>query len=409
MSKKKILSVLFLLALIIVQCSEQPREKEALWAVAVHYNGSKYAGSESCRTCHADIYADHLYTAHHQTSASADRENIKGSFASGEHEVAINDRITYRMVEQDSQLYQAAYVNGRYVAKAPFDIMVGSGAKGQSYLYWFRDKLNQLPVSYQTAGDQWILSPGYPEDQVDFGREVIPTCLTCHTTFAKNRDPGDYFSNAYDRQEVLLGVDCESCHGPSWAHADFHLKHPEAREPRHVLEIPSLSRQQRLDACAKCHSGLREPLQQPFAFQTGNLLADFSKAAYQPEEAGTLDVHGNQYGLLTASRCFQLSDAMDCSTCHHPHRRERDNLKAFSTRCMNCHEGASFCKMGAELGASITDNCIDCHMPRLPSAGVLMQNTSTGSMDSLQVRTHRIAVYEEASQQVIRFIKDLKQ
>lgn len=409
--KLKIVLFFFLVALgtTIFRCNDQPKEQALLPVAAIHYSGSKYAGSASCRNCHSAIYADHLHTAHFQTSRSASKENIEGSFEIGENELVLNHQISYRMTERDSGLYQEAYVNGQRVAKAPFHIVIGSGVKGQSYLYWFQDKLNQLPVSYQTNGDQWILSPGYAQDKVDFGRPVIPTCLTCHTTFAKNRDPGDFFSNAYERQEVLLGVNCESCHGPSWTHADFHLNHPEVREARHILNIRTLSRQQRLDACAKCHSGLREPIQQPFAFQTGDFLADFSKSGYQPEEAETLDVHGNQYGLLTASRCFQLSETMNCSTCHDPHRRERNDLKVFSTRCRNCHEGVSSCKMEDELGAVITENCIDCHMPQLSSTGVLMQNPSTGSIDSLRVRTHRIAVYEEASQEVIQYIKSLKQ
>lgn len=382
--------------------------EERLPVVAVHYDGSKYAGSESCGSCHAGTYADHLLTAHHLTSRGANAETIKGSFAPGSNEVKVSDRIVYRMTWQDSLFYQAAYVNDRYTAKAPFDIVVGSGTKGQSYLYWFKEELKQLPVSYQTAGDQWILSPGYQEDKVDFGRPVIPTCLTCHITFARNRDPEAFFSNVYDRQQVILGVDCESCHGPSWEHANFHLRHPEVQEARHMVAITSLRRQQRLDACAKCHSGLREPKKKPFSFQTGDLLADYSEASYQPEEVGKLDVHGNQYGLLTASRCFQLSPAMDCSTCHDPHQRERGDLQTFSSRCMNCHQEGESCGMKDELGAVITENCIDCHMPGLPSSDLLMQNASTGHTDSLRVRTHRIAVYEQASKEVIRFIKDLK-
>jgi len=38
------------------------------------------------------------------------------------------------------------------------DIVIGSGVRGQSYLYWHGDQLYELPVSYWSDGSRWINS-----------------------------------------------------------------------------------------------------------------------------------------------------------------------------------------------------------------------------------------------------------
>ena len=48
--------------------------------VATHYNGFNFVVSETCLECYADIYKSHLKTAHFNTSSTAEKEHIKGSF-----------------------------------------------------------------------------------------------------------------------------------------------------------------------------------------------------------------------------------------------------------------------------------------------------------------------------------------
>jgi hypothetical protein len=42
-----------------------------------------------------------------------------------------------------------------------FDMVIGSGVMGQSFLTWRNNKLYQLPITYFTAADQWSNSPGF--------------------------------------------------------------------------------------------------------------------------------------------------------------------------------------------------------------------------------------------------------
>ena len=55
-------------------------------------------------------------------------------------------------------------------------------------------------------------------------------------------------------------------------------------------------------------------------------MAATSLQEYAPPDPAQLDVHSNQYGLLAASKCFQASDALTCTTCHAPHHAQHDLL-----------------------------------------------------------------------------------
>ena len=396
------------LGVVAYQCASPEKQEGSKTELITDYEGNQFAGSTSCQSCHQQVYQDHLETAHYLTSREADKEHILGSFEEGENILKLRNGIEYKMIEENEQLYQAAYINGAYISKAPFHIIVGSGVKGQSYLYWHKNNLSQLPATYSQAENGWVNSPGYQDDKLQLKRPIIPTCLTCHTTFAKNLHPDEFFSTTYDKKQIILGVQCESCHGPSAKHVSFHQQNPDASTAKFLNSIQKMSRQQKLDACAKCHSGLREPIQKPFSFKTGDKLDDFSKANYQPEEIAKLDVHGNQYGLLTASQCFIQSKTLDCSSCHNPHRKERQKLHLFSQKCIECHQKSESLHQFSSLPQSkITNNCIDCHMPKLPSSVLTMQSKDLSSRDSLMVRTHRIAVYEEVSEELLEYLNAL--
>ena len=107
------------------------------------------------------------------------------------------------------------------------------------------------------------------------------------------------------------------------------------------------------------------------------------------------DVHGNQYRLMSESKCFLASNKMTCSTCHDPHKNATTDLAFYSQKCMGCHSEANhnFCTMAASLGASIKNNCIDCHMPKKPSEAISFKLAGSTQTSSYLLRTHRIGRY----------------
>lgn len=388
-----IVIMLFLLVLTVYKCKnpEIASDYFVIESIATHRNGSGFVGSATCIPCHREIYITHTNTAHYKTSSPADSLNIKGNFKTGENTFILNDRVLFTLMETDSGFYQRGNFvhNQQELFNLPIDIVFGSGTKGQSYLSWKNDELFQLQASYFTPADSWTSSPGLKNLRVQ--RPVVAGCFECHSTFAKNSGT-DKKGNRYDRGKIIYGIDCERCHGPAAKHVGYQQKNPKANTAKYILEYTELSRQQRLDACALCHSGGdRQAIEPPFSFLVGDDLDKF----YRPSEVeinDSLDVHGNQYGLLASSDCFKNSPKMDCTTCHNPHKNERGDSENFNRKCMNCHSQTDIsCKKDVEHMDISMKDCINCHMPLRPSKSMVMKLESTKT--AVQVRTHLIDIY----------------
>ena len=367
--------------------------------------GPAYTGSTACLSCHKNLSDSFMHTAHALTSRIADLNTVKGSFTPPDNEFVYGPDREVILQQRDSGLFQAEVVRGKGGGTAwteeeahRFDIAVGSGRKAQTFLYWKGDQAFQLPVSYFVTEHNWANSPNFPMDHPWFDREINKDCFGCHSSFIKEKDPvytnSFHRSDRFDRAQMIYGIDCERCHGPGAQHAAWQEQHPEDRQGRYIARYASLSRQQRLDVCAICHSGLHSLQRSVFKFLPGDSLSNF----YSPEmrisgPASTMDVHGNQYQLLAASQCFLKSKTLDCATCHDPHAQERDNLALFSQRCMTCHtQPASHPAIGLDV-KTLTGNCIDCHMPARPSRVITMQTQGQRDPVADLVRSHLITIY----------------
>ncbi|MEX1241266.1 MAG: multiheme c-type cytochrome [Cyclobacteriaceae bacterium] len=321
-----------LMALVLLVSTCDLRKSENKLSGVVHFSGREFAGSETCVECHRSIADSHSQTPHFLTSRLADAESVKGSFEPGENIFQLDDRLRIVMEKDSTGLFQRGFVDGFEVDGKPMHIAIGSGRKGQSYLYWESNSLFQLPVSYYTPLDIWCNSPGYPTDQILFNRDITARCLECHSTYFKiTKSAGGL--ETFDPDQAMLGIDCERCHGPAAGHVIFHRDNPEERKGKHIINPAQLSREQKLDNCALCHSGIRDNLLPSFSYVVGENLNDYffpdrdaDNASGGPthQQAG-LDVHGNQYGLLRASKCFRMS-SMDCSSCHNEHAMETNAL-----------------------------------------------------------------------------------
>lgn len=371
-------------------------EKAGSAAAAMPVSMDQFAGSGACANCHRNIYASHIHTAHYLTTRPASGEYIKGSFTPGKNSFAYDSGRIVVMEKRDSGFYQVGYYKGAEHIARRFDIVVGSGSKGQTYITRYQNQLYQLPVSYFTAAKNWANSPLYPTYPVLFNRPITARCLECHSTFAQQVSAPGMEPEQFDTR-MVYGVDCEKCHGPAAKHVAFQTQNPKETKAKYIINPASFSRQQSLDLCGLCHGGRLQKTKPSFTFIAGDKLSDYFLRDTLTPDPDHIDVHGNQLGLLRASKCFRMSQTMTCSTCHSPHENERGKTILFSQRCMTCHSDAHGqpCKLTASMGSSITQNCIDCHMPLKASRSITELVQGNDKPTAALIRSHFIAIYPD--------------
>ena len=334
-----------------------------------------------------------METAHFRSSSLADAHTIKGSFSEGQNVLRTRSEATYFKMERRSSegvdaFYQTAYQSTESGVKSRterIDLVIGSGRKGQSYLYWKNGLLFQLPMSFLIERGGWANSPGYADGKVNFDRLIPPRCLECHA--ASFRIEGAVRAIKYS-SDYELGISCQNCHGDGSRHVEYQTSHPEETEGKHILNPARFSRERKLDNCALCHSGMRQLKRPSFSYKPGERLEDFLMPATSATNL-TPDVHGNQVGLLELSKCFRSSPAMSCSTCHNVHRQERD-LSQLARRCLQCHQ-VNQCKRAGKTGVHVMEQCLDCHMPNEESRLLRIETATTKY--PVPYRNHNISVY----------------
>jgi hypothetical protein len=345
----------------------------------------KYAGDAVCASCHAEQVQTFHRTSHYLTSALPSKDSILGSFAPGANTMKTsNPYLIFQMNQKGGEFFETA-IEG----EAPFtttrserlDLVVGSGGKGQTYLFWKGDNLFELPLSFWTKMG-WVNSPGYRDGAANFGRPVIPRCLECHATYFESLPPPE---NHYSKTGFVLGITCEKCHGPGTAHAQQLSGKPPAAGVTGILNPGRFPRERQMDLCAWCHAGAGTSLQPEFSYTPGEPLNRYLRFEAN-DPFVPLDVHGSQSEMLKRSRCFQKSE-MTCLTCHDVHRVQHDTAE-FSKHCLSCHKPESNMFPKTHRAA---DDCIGCHMPLQETELIVFDQN--GRRAKPKIRNHWINIY----------------
>jgi hypothetical protein len=403
------LFVILFCIFLFTKCINNQKDKTA--DIVTAGNFEKFAGSAKCMDCHKSIYDSHIQTAHFLTSAIITEKNIKGSFDTGKNTFVYSNGSLMVMQKRNAGFYQAAYINGIEKKSQRFDILIGSGTKGQSFASWLNNKLLQLPITYFTSAHQWSNSPGYP-NKIAFNRPITSRCLECHSTFADKISPEQVEPEEFDKNRMILGVDCEKCHGPAKEHVEFQIKNPAEKKAKFIINPASFTRQQSLDMCAVCHGGRLQKSKPSFEFTAGDKLADYFTIDTTARDANSIDVHGNQSGLLAASKCFTMSKTLTCITCHNTHENEQGKTALFSQRCMTCHEDKHTdikkCKLQDLPENTLKENCTNCHMPQQPSMAIAVMLQGKTSPEPALMHTHYIKAYPDETKKVLAYLKSIK-
>lgn len=386
-----------------IRCTNNNEQKE----ISTEVQYSDYAGSGKCISCHKEVYDSFVHTAHYLTGKPAEEQFIKGSFTPGSNSYQYNSQLHIDMEKTDSGYYQVVYYKGDKKMSMRFDMVIGSGTKGQSFLTWRDNKLFQLPITYYTEANQWSVSPGLRTDKVVIDKAITSRCMECHSSFVQALGHPQLEPMEFDRSKVIMGVDCEKCHGPAAKHVEFQAANPQEKSGKHIVNPASLSRQLQLDVCAVCHASNISKTKPSFQFIPGKSLLDYFKVDSLSQVAvnnGNIDVHGNQYGLMTSSKCFRMSDKLTCNSCHNSHANEKGSTALFSQRCIDCHSttDATFQTASHKQVIAIDKNCIDCHMPTQPSRAIAVKLQGEEKMSASLIRSHFISVYDEATKNFLK-------
>jgi hypothetical protein len=357
-----------------------------------------YAGAATCRQCHAVIVDTYLENPHQQTSGPVKDDKIISGPMPYSSVYTFDNHLKLIVEKRDGKMFQVVYDDGKERLSRPFDIKIGSGEKAHTYGYWQGNQLRQLPLSYFRTIRSWANSPGYPANKVYLDRPIGARCLECHSSFVDVKSVADgplKVKEELKQTSLIYGIDCERCHGPAGKHVEFHLEHPREKTAKYIAIYKMLSRQQKTDACAVCHSGTDTEVQKStFSFKPGDDLKDYYFRAYGAVAKKSPDVHGNQTNMLAESKCFIKSKTMACSSCHRTHENLKGNLTAYSQRCISCHATPTIKHSPTTLAnALVKTNCIDCHMPEQASNLISFQLAGKAKTSRYFLRTHKIAVY----------------
>jgi hypothetical protein len=349
---------------------------------------SGYVGDAACQSCHQNKVVTFHRTFHYLTSRLADKDSILGGFTADANVMKTsNPELFFHMEQKGNDFFQTA-VEGTdpfiTTRSERFAFVIGSGGKGQTYLFWKGDDLFQLPVSYWSELG-WVNSPGYRDGTANFGRPIVPRCLECHGTYFEQLPPP---SNRYRKTGFIVGITCEKCHGPGREHTQRFAAKLPASASLAILNPARFSRERQMDLCAWCHAGAGSSLKPAFSYIPGEPLDKYLTLP-QPDPSAPVDVHGSQVEMLERSQCFQKS-AMTCLTCHDVHGVQHD-LAEFSQRCLSCHKPAS--EMFPKQGHDVASDCIGCHMP-LQETNLIVFDQK-GKKARPEVRSHWIKAYSQ--------------
>lgn len=323
-------------------------------------NGAHYVGSQSCQSCHADIYARWKKTP----MANVVRDPHQHPDA----------------ILPDLKTNNVAKFTADQVA-----LVYGSIWK-QRYFTRVGDDYYPLPAQWDIGNKKWmkyhVADTGadwwtafYPSDNMQ--RPTGPTCDGCHSV--------NYDIHAKTVTEWNVG--CERCHGPG----SEHVTHPTRTNIMNPSQMDSFASN---DTCIQCHSQGQpktkvidgKAYDWPVGYDVSKKLQDYwtledislGQTDFLHFADGT--AHKNRMQGNDFIQSVMYEKGVTCASCHDVHgtgnyaqlRKPGDQI------CLDCHavnsangpHVASLEEHTHHKAGSAGSSCIACHMPKIQTQGV---------------------------------------
>lgn len=292
------------------------------------FDNHGYAGSESCKACHLDIYRMWKTTTHAKMVRPFKSVN------------AIENIPVEQLnwpVEKIEYTLGSHYVK-RFVARASGTLVV-------------------LPKIWDSAKKSWL--PVF--DHGWRSRNWLKQCAGCHTTG---------FSTENDTF-IEPGIGCESCHGPA-------LNHTRTGSAKYVVSPSKLTPKRREMICMSCHtSGIDNAAthQFPSGYKPGDDLTKFY-SGLTPKPGQTVDNFAGDESYEDRERQWQflkdnlfLAQGLTCDYCQNFRNFETEGNKKYLTKaeyCLTCH-----LDMANHPKDAPGKNCTMCHIPAKNASGAI--------------------------------------
>lgn len=347
----------------------------ALWLPgSVLAQTNRWAGSRSCRECHEKFYQLWSTSYHGLAMQPYTAELARTKLTPQKDEITA---AKYRFL---ADIQKGAVTERSPQGEKQYPIAQVMGGKN---VYYFltpleRGWLQVLPLAYDVRRREWFDTTasamrhfGDRRDEALYWKERQLTfntsCFGCHVSqLSKNYDLKD---DSYQTKWAEPGINCETCHGPSAAHAqlfrEMPTNHPAPADLK-LIAMSTLSIEQRNATCAPCHAKM-SPVTMNFApgdrYFDHFDLSGYENADFYPDGR---DLGENYtYTQWRVSPCAK-SGQLDCIHCHTSSGRYKFSEPAKANdACLPCHEERvknAVAHTHHEAG-TLGNECISCHMP----------------------------------------------
>jgi predicted CXXCH cytochrome family protein len=335
-----------------------------------------FAGSASCRECHAAVYDKWKGSDHERAMDVATEQTVRGDFNNA---TFLHRGVTSRFYRRDGKfLVETEGPDGK---PGEFEITYVFGIRPlQQYLVPFPGgRLQCLTVAWDTEKQRWFhLYPDEdipPADWLHWTRNAQNwngMCAECHST---NLQKGyDAEKETFTTTWSEISVGCEGCHGPGSRHNAWARVPPMARSSLEnkglVVPTSGITSAQLVELCAPCHSRRAELGDYD---HTGRLLLDHMVPSLLTE--GLYEADGQQLDEVYTYASFLQSKmyarGVRCSDCHDSHSGKL--LRQGNDLCLQCHQREVYDTPDHHFHKKVVDGkpsdgalCVKCHMVERP-------------------------------------------
>lgn len=330
---------------------------------------SVWGGSESCKRCHEEAYAE-WKTSHHANAQRHLVPELDHPAFSPRREIRHASQTSYADLREGRPVLTTIGSDGRQHDFEPVGV-IGVAPLWQYLIPAPGGRLQVTELAFDPAKKEWFDVYGDEDRQYwewghwsQRGMNWNDMCAECHNTdFRKNYQLAD---DSYDSKYLEQGVGCEQCHGPMQAHNDWQDQHPD--QPGDPT-IPEFDRDRYIETCAGCHArrgrltGNFQP-GEPFLEHYDPVLPDLSDVFYPDGQ-----VHDEDFEYVPFSLSLMYQWGVRCIDCHYYHGGKVATTE--NKLCLRCHEKGIATKRPidqVEHSHHPPDKegfkCVDCHMPR---------------------------------------------